>query len=51
MSDFRRAVDLLPTLNIEPLLTHRFPLRDIHAAIDTARRRDGVKLLIIPTSV
>ena len=49
-SDFRRAVELLPTLDIEPMLTHRYPLTDIHAAIQTARRRESVKLLVVPDS-
>jgi L-iditol 2-dehydrogenase len=49
-SDFRRAVELLPTLDIEPMLTHRFPLSEVHAAIATARRREGLKVLVVPES-
>ena len=46
--EFRRAVALLPRLDIEPLLGARFPLPEIHAAFAAAASRRGVKTLVTP---
>ena len=45
-TEFRRAVDLLATLDLTPLVSRRFGLQDIHAAIEAARSRDGVRVLV-----
>jgi L-iditol 2-dehydrogenase len=47
-TEFRRAVDLLATLDLAPLISQRFPLRDIHQAIDAARGRQGIRILVGP---
>ena len=41
-----RAVELLATLDLSPLITRRFPLREIHEAIAAARDRQGVRVLV-----
>ena len=45
-TEFRRAGDLLGTLDLAPLVSQRFALRDIHQAIDAARSRAGVRILV-----
>ena len=45
-TEFRRAVELLGTLDLAPLITRRFGLQDIHAAIEAARSRQGVRVLV-----
>ena len=46
--EFRRAVALLPRLEIEPLLGERFPLPRIREAFAAAGSRRGVKTLVTP---
>src|SRR5439155_7365287 len=45
-TEFRRAVDLLSTLDLAPLITRRFPLREIDQAINAARTREGIRILV-----
>jgi len=45
-TEFRRAVDLLGTLDLAPLITQRFPLREIDRAINAARTRAGIRVLV-----
>jgi L-iditol 2-dehydrogenase len=45
-TEFRRAVDLLGTLNLAALITQRFPLRAIDTALQAARSRQGVRVLV-----
>jgi len=45
---FPRAVDLLPILDLKPLLTHCFPLKDIHKALGFHQSKKGVKIMISP---
>jgi 2-desacetyl-2-hydroxyethyl bacteriochlorophyllide A dehydrogenase len=45
-TEFRRAVELLGSVDFSPLLGERFPLREIHAAIEAARRRGSVRVLV-----
>jgi len=45
-TEFRRAVDLLGTLDLAPLITRRFPLRSISQAIESARSREGIRILV-----
>jgi hypothetical protein len=37
---------LLPVLELEPLITHRFGLDQVGAAFACARRGEGVKVLV-----
>ena len=45
-SEFRRAVELLGVLDLSPLITQRFSLRDVDSAIQAARSRQGVRVLV-----
>lgn len=45
-TEFRRAVELLGVLDLSPLITRRFPLREVRAAVDAARSRQGVRVLV-----
>ena len=45
-NEFRRAVELLSTLDLAPLITQRFPLREVHAAFKAAHSREGVRVLV-----
>jgi 2-desacetyl-2-hydroxyethyl bacteriochlorophyllide A dehydrogenase len=46
--EFRRAVELLPHLEIAPLLGERFPLERIHDAFAAAGDLRGIKTLVTP---
>ena len=46
--EFRRAVELLAVLDVEPLLGTRFPLERVHDAFAAASSRQGVKTLVTP---
>jgi 2-desacetyl-2-hydroxyethyl bacteriochlorophyllide A dehydrogenase len=46
--EFRRAVELLAVLDVEPLLGTRFPLGRVHDAFAAAGSRQGVKTLVTP---
>lgn len=45
-TEFRRAVELVGMLDLAPLISRRFPLREIHQAIEAARSRAGVRILV-----
>ena len=45
-TEFRRAVELLGTLDLSALISRRFRLTDIHQAIEAARKRDGIRVLV-----
>jgi L-iditol 2-dehydrogenase len=45
-TEFHRAAELLETLDLAPLITQRFPLRDVDAAIQAARDRKGIRVLV-----
>jgi len=45
-NEFRRAVELLGILDLAPLITQRFPLREVHAAFKAAHSRQGVRVLV-----
>ncbi len=45
-TEFRRAVELLGVLDLQPLITHRFGLREVEAAFRAARGRDGIRVLV-----
>lgn len=47
-TEFRRAVELLATLDLSPLITERFPLAEVKAAFDAARSRRGLRVLVQP---
>jgi L-iditol 2-dehydrogenase len=44
--EFRRAVELLATLDLAPLVTERFPLTEVKAAFEAARSRRGLRVLV-----
>lgn len=45
-----RAVDLLASKQVDvmPMITHRFPLDDAAAALQTAQGKDAIKILLVP---
>jgi L-iditol 2-dehydrogenase len=45
-NEFRRAVELLATLDLAPLITERFPLTEVRAAFEAARSRQGLRVLV-----
>jgi L-iditol 2-dehydrogenase len=45
-TEFRRAVELLQTLDLAPLITQRFALSDFSQALDAARGRKGLRVLV-----
>ena len=46
----RRAVELLSSgaLDVGRLVTHRFPLAELDAAVTAVARRDGLKVAVMP---
>jgi L-iditol 2-dehydrogenase len=48
--EFRRTVELLPLLELEPLITDVFPLSQAPQAVDNVRARHGIKTAIRPDS-
>jgi L-iditol 2-dehydrogenase len=46
--DFRKAAELLPQLNIRPMITHVFPLAEGPQAFRAARGNDAIKTMIAP---
>jgi threonine dehydrogenase-like Zn-dependent dehydrogenase len=49
-TEFHRAVDLLGTLDLSPLVTRRFPLSQVHSAMEAARNRESIRVLVEPAS-
>ncbi len=47
---FDRAVRWLPTLNLDPIVTHVFPLADLPEAMEHARLGKGGKIAVTPES-
>jgi 2-desacetyl-2-hydroxyethyl bacteriochlorophyllide A dehydrogenase len=47
-TEFRRAVELLATLDLAPLITERFALSQVKAAFEAARHRRGARVLVGP---
>jgi L-iditol 2-dehydrogenase len=47
-ASWRRAMALLPRLDLEPLVTEVVPLRDWRRAFDASRAGDGVKFVLDP---
>jgi L-iditol 2-dehydrogenase len=45
-----QVMEMLPTLKLDGLVTHRFALEDINAAFDAAKRGEGLKICIKPNS-
>jgi 2-desacetyl-2-hydroxyethyl bacteriochlorophyllide A dehydrogenase len=45
-TEFHRAVELLAVLDLSALISRRFALRDIHRAVEAARSREGVRVLV-----
>jgi L-iditol 2-dehydrogenase len=49
-TEFRRAVELLAVLDLAPLITRRFSLERIDEAIQAARGREGIRVLVGPSN-
>ena len=51
-ADVRRAVELLSSgaLDVGRLVTHRFPLAELDAAVTAVARRDGLKVAVMPAA-
>jgi len=46
--DWSEALELLKSVDLSPMITHRYPLEDFHIALATAQRADaGAKIMII----
>lgn len=45
-TEFRRAVELLATLDLAPLVTERYPLAEVAKAFAAARSRRGLRVLV-----
>lgn len=43
---YHRAVSLLPVFNLKPLLTHTFDLQHLPEALETFKRREGIKISV-----
>lgn len=43
-----RVLELLPSLGLDGIVTHRFPLEQIDEALNAARRGDGLKVCLKP---
>lgn len=43
-----RALEIMPSLGLEELITHRFPLEDIAQAFEAARQGAGIKVAVHP---
>ncbi len=46
LNTFKRALDLIPVLDLAPLATHHFPLADAVTAVRQAKSGDGGKIMI-----
>jgi L-iditol 2-dehydrogenase len=46
--EFRRTIEMLPLLELEPLITETFPLSQAPQAIENVRARRGIKTAIRP---
>ena len=46
---YETALSLLKTkaVQVEPLISHRFPLEDIQEAFEFARKREGIKVMVV----
>jgi threonine dehydrogenase-like Zn-dependent dehydrogenase len=45
-TEFRRAVELLGVLDLRPMITERFALSQAPLAVEAARRRQGIRVLV-----
>jgi len=45
---FQRAIQLLPRLTLEPLISHCFDLAEIHQALEVMKKQEGIKILLKP---
>ena len=46
LKTFQRALDLIPSLHLDPIITHRFPLAEAERAVRTAKAGQGAKVLL-----
>ncbi len=45
---FQRAIQLLPRLTLEPMISHCFALGEIHQALEVMKKQEGIKVLLKP---
>ncbi|MFC4601844.1 zinc-dependent alcohol dehydrogenase family protein [Cohnella hongkongensis] len=43
-----RALEIMPALELEELITHRYPLEEVAQAFETARQGAGIKVAVLP---
>jgi len=50
LADYQACLSLLEAgrINLKDLVTHRYPLAEIDAALRTARDRSGLKVIVLP---
>jgi len=46
IDDFRRTVQLISRLNLKPFITHRFPLEEVHQAMQVMKDKKGLKVIL-----
>ncbi len=46
IDDFRRTVQLISRVNLEPFITHRFPLEEVHQAMQVMKDKKGLKAIL-----
>jgi len=49
IDDFRRTVQLISRVNLKPFITHRFPLKEIHQAMQVMKDKKGLKVILVPS--
>ncbi len=49
-TDYRTALQLIESgrIKVEAMVTDRFPLRSVHAALDKAAKGEGIKIAVMP---
>ncbi len=46
IDDFRRTVQLISRINLKPFVTHRFPLEEVHQAMQVMKDKKGLKVIL-----
>ena len=50
-ADYHTALQLIESgrIKVEAMVTDRFPLRSVHAALDKAAKGEGIKIAVMPS--
>lgn len=50
LHSFPAAIELLkdPKLRLDPIISHEFPLEDIHKGFEMMRNKEAVKVVVYP---